>query len=425
MDGVGMDDCGMAGRGVRRIGILGGTFDPPHLGHLLIAETVRVALDLESVWFLPAGEPWLKAGQRITAGGQRRQMVLRAIADNPHFALCDAELRRAGPSYTVDTLRELRGRLGDDCVLYFIVGSDVLPDFQRWKEPERILELCRLAVVERPGGPVDPLALLAERYPGAVAAGAVVSVPGPQAKISALELRGRLAAGLSARYQIPDAVADYIRSYGLYNPHNLPEEVMSQSDDTVLTGSTRPVVERLLELALERGAIRYGDFTLSSGRKSAYYFDGRRLSLDPEGAHLLGEALLPLLGPAGVAAIGGPTLGADPIVAAVAAASWRRGAPIPGFIVRKEAKGHGMAQLIEGPLPEGASVAIIDDTCTTGGSLLHAIAAAEAAGCRVALTLAVLDRNEGGSRTLRERGYPFMALLAAGDDGQIRPAANP
>ena len=109
--------------------------------------------------------------------------------------------------------------------------------------------------------------------------------------------------------------------------------------------------ERLLALALERGAIRYGDFTLSSGRRSAYYFDGRLLSLDPEGAWLLGNALLPLLAEAGAAAIGGPTLGADPIVAATVMASWQAGRPLPGFIVRKEAKEHGTGQLIEGPLP--------------------------------------------------------------------------
>lgn len=189
------------------------------------------------------------------------------------------------------------------------------------------------------------------------------------------------------------------------------------------TVSQTQMTERLLELALERGAIRYGDFTLSSGRKSSYYFDGRRLSLDPEGAHLLGQVWLPLLAEAGVAAVGGPTLGADPIVAAVAMASWQQGAPLPAFIVRKEAKGHGMSQLIEGPLPAaGTTVAIVDDTCTTGGSLYHAIAAAEAAGCTVGLTLAVLDRNEGGSESLREKGYRFETLLVAGANGRIRPA---
>ena len=189
------------------------------------------------------------------------------------------------------------------------------------------------------------------------------------------------------------------------------------------TGNRDAMVNRLLELALERGAIRYGDFTLSSGRRSSYYFDGRRLSLDPEGAYLLGHALLPLLIDAGVGAVGGPTLGADPIVAAVAAASWQQATPLPAFIVRKEAKGYGMAQLIEGPLPPaGTAVAIVDDACTTGGSLFHAIAAAEAAGYTVGLTLAALDRNEGGSDAIRRRGYPFAALLTAGADGKIRPA---
>ena len=195
-----------------------------------------------------------------------------------------------------------------------------------------------------------------------------------------------------------------------------------------MTTSQGNMKKRLLELAEERGAIRYGDFTLSSGRKSSYYFDGRLLSLDPEGAYLIGNALLAAIGglaDAGVAAVGGPTLGADPIVAAVAMASWQSadgGRPLPAFIVRKEAKGYGTAQLIEGPLPEGATVAIVDDACTTGGSLFHAIDAAEEAGCTVGLVLAVLDRNEGGSDAIRERGYRFEALLTAGEDGRIRPA---
>ena len=194
-----------------------------------------------------------------------------------------------------------------------------------------------------------------------------------------------------------------------------------------MTTEQERMAARLLELAEERGAIRYGDFTLSSGRKSAYYFDGRLLSLDPEGAHLLGNALLRILSDAGVEAIGGPTLGADPIVAAVAMASWQSvsgsasgGHVLPAFIVRKEAKEHGTGQLIEGPLPTaGTSVAIVDDACTTGGSLFHAIDAAEAAGCQVGLVAAILDRNEGGSEAIRARGYRFAALLTAGADGRI------
>ena len=126
---------------------------------------------------------------------------------------------------------------------------------------------------------------------------------------------------------------------------------------------------RLLQLALEMGALRYGDFTLTSGKKSTYYFDGRLLSLHPEGAYLASQALLPLVRAAGAEAIGGPTLGADPIVAAVSMASHLEsgGAPVPAFIVRKEAKEHGMGNAVEGHMTGGSKVAVVDDTCTTGG----------------------------------------------------------
>ena len=200
----------------RRIGFLGGTFDPPHLGHLLIAETARVALGLESVMFLPAGEPWLKSGQRITPAEHRLRMVQLAVADNPDFCVSDCEIRRSGPSYTVDTLRELRRGLAPDAELYFIVGSDVLDQFHRWKEPEAILELCRLAVIERPGGPVDGVAALREQFPHVIDSCAVASVAGPRVDFSASDLRRVLAAGQSTRYQIPDAVTKYIAEHQLY-----------------------------------------------------------------------------------------------------------------------------------------------------------------------------------------------------------------
>ena len=202
----------------RRIGILGGTFDPPHLGHLLIAETARVALDLESVMFLPAGEPWLKSGQRITPATHRLKMVQLAVADNPDFCVSDCEIRRRGATYTVDTLRELRCGFPPDTDLYFIVGSDVLDQFHRWKEPEAILELCRLAVIERPGGPEEGIAALRGNFSDALDNGAVVSVAGPRVDFSASELRRVLAAGLSTRYQIPSAVAKYIAEHDLYQP---------------------------------------------------------------------------------------------------------------------------------------------------------------------------------------------------------------
>ena len=200
----------------RRVGILGGTFDPPHLGHLLIAETARVALELETVLFLPAGEPWLKSGQRITPAEHRLRMAQLAVADNPDFRVSDCEVRRSGASYTVDTLRELRGAYPGNVGFYFIVGSDVLGQFHRWKEPDSILELCRLAVIERPGAPANSVAALAERFPDAAASGAIASVAGPRVDFSASELRRTIAAGQSARYQIPDAVAEYIEQHRLY-----------------------------------------------------------------------------------------------------------------------------------------------------------------------------------------------------------------
>ncbi len=200
----------------RRIGILGGTFDPPHLGHLLIAETARVALDLESVLFVPAGEPWLKSGQRITPAAHRLRMVQLAVADNPHFCVSDREVQRSGATYTVDTLRELRCAYPGDTEFFFIVGSDVLDQFHRWKEPDEILAMCRLAVIERPGGPAHGIQALAERFPDAVESGAVLSVAGPRVDFSASDLRRILAAGQSARYQIPDSVAEYIKKHELY-----------------------------------------------------------------------------------------------------------------------------------------------------------------------------------------------------------------
>lgn len=184
------------------------------------------------------------------------------------------------------------------------------------------------------------------------------------------------------------------------------------------------VSEKLLQLSLDMGALRYGDFTLTSGRKSSYYFDGRLLSLDPEGAYLIARALLPLVRSAGAQAIGGPTLAADPIVTAVSMASHLEpdGGPIPAFIVRKEAKQHGMGNAVEGHLKPGSRVAVVDDTCTTGGSLFLAIEAAEAAGCTVVKVLAVLDRCEGGGEELRNRGYDFTSLLLANSSGEIEVA---
>ena len=182
--------------------------------------------------------------------------------------------------------------------------------------------------------------------------------------------------------------------------------------------------QAILDLAKQSGALMFGEFQLSAGGASSYYFDGRIVTLDPRGAYLVAQAFLPILRDCGAHAVAGPTLGADPIVAAVAMASHiDGGAAIPGLIVRKEAKEHGGKRAIEGPLmPPGARIAVVDDACSTASSLFHAIEAVEAAGCEVVKVLAILDRRMGGSDELRRRGYDFAALLEADTAGNITPS---
>ena len=181
---------------------------------------------------------------------------------------------------------------------------------------------------------------------------------------------------------------------------------------------------RLVARALELEALKYGEFILSSGGESNYYFDGRILSLDPEGAYLIGRCLLPLVLESGAKAVGGPTLGADPIVAALAITSYIEDTPISAFVVRSKAKEYGTRKLIEGTLTKGSSVAIVDDTCSTGGNLLHAIEAVEAEGCSVVKVLVILDREQGGSDTLKSHGYKFTSLMKVDNDGSVRVQEN-
>ena len=182
--------------------------------------------------------------------------------------------------------------------------------------------------------------------------------------------------------------------------------------------------QEIMDIAIDRGALLFGEFKLTAGGTSSYYFDGRILSLDPEGSYLVAKALLPIIQESGAQAIAGPTLGADPIVSAVSVVSHLEGHPIPGLIVRKETKEYGGRRSIEGPtdsLAEGAPIAVVDDTCTTGSSLFHAIDTVEAAGYKVVKVLSILDRNEGGSAELARMGYSYRALLSANSDGRITP----
>lgn len=181
--------------------------------------------------------------------------------------------------------------------------------------------------------------------------------------------------------------------------------------------------QEVLKLAEKLGALRFGEFTLSSGQKSRYYFDGRLLSLDFEGAGLLAEIVVDLAQRLGVDAVGGPTIGADPIVGAALSLAYRTDYPLKGFLVRSKAKDHGTQKQVEGPLKPGMSVMILDDACSAGGSLFHSIEAVEAQGCKVACVFTVLDRHQGGSDDLRRRGYTYVTLLEADAEGKIQVAA--
>jgi orotate phosphoribosyltransferase len=176
--------------------------------------------------------------------------------------------------------------------------------------------------------------------------------------------------------------------------------------------------ERLIEL-LQRDALKRGTFTLASGRTSHYYVDGRKLTLSAEGAALIGAGVLELLaGEFKVDAVGGLTMGADPIVGATLALAAAAGlGHLRGFLVRKEAKGHGTGKLVEGPLEPGSTVAIVDDVATTGGSSLQAVEAVRAMGCKVGVVIAVLDRLEGAADAFLAKGLPFRALLTIRDLG--------
>jgi len=160
-------------------------------------------------------------------------------------------------------------------------------------------------------------------------------------------------------------------------------------------------------------SFRTGEFTLASGRKSNYYINGKMTTLDARGAYLVGRTFLAMLADDVPDAVGGLTLGADPIVGAMIALAGLEDLPLRGFIVRKEAKGHGTQSLIEGTLSKGDRVVIVEDVVTTGGSSLQAITAVKAVGCDVRKVLAVVDREEGGREALKEQGYPLEAVFTA------------
>jgi len=196
------------------IGVLGGTFDPIHNGHLIVAEEAITWLNLAGVLFVPTGQPWLKAESSISAAEHRLQMVRLAIADKPLFKLSTVEIERPGPSYMVDTMAELQSRLEAEDELFLILGWDSLAELPQWQEPSQLITMCYLVAVSRPDFPRPNLKQLEALVPGL--SRRVMIMEKPRVDISASVIRDRVVRGLSIRHLVPEPVNEYIKQHRLY-----------------------------------------------------------------------------------------------------------------------------------------------------------------------------------------------------------------
>ncbi len=196
------------------IAILGGTFDPIHSGHLIVADVVRERLAPAEIIFAPAGQPWLKADRHISPVVDRVEMVRLAIQGNRRYRLSTVETERSGPTYTVDTIRELKSQVSAQDELYFILGWDNLLDLPRWHKPAELISLCKLVAVPRIGFRVPVEATLEKLLPGL--SKRVILLDKPEIDISASVIRERVSRGLSITHLVPPAVEAYIKEHGLY-----------------------------------------------------------------------------------------------------------------------------------------------------------------------------------------------------------------
>lgn len=197
-----------------KIGVLGGTFDPVHLGHLMIAEEARRQLGLEKVLFIPAGQPWLKADKEITPASHRLKMLNLAIDGNPYFEISTIEVDRTGPSYAVDTLAALRQKLGKKAELSFLMGWDSLDELPLWKEPGKLVQLCHIVAFPRSGYERPNLSALEKSIPGVSLR--VIWLEVTPVDISASDIRDGVAKGLPIGHLVPEVVARYIEEHKLY-----------------------------------------------------------------------------------------------------------------------------------------------------------------------------------------------------------------
>ncbi len=204
-----------------RIGIFGGTFDPIHLGHLRMAEEIRDSLSLDRVLFIPNQVSPFKTARSVSPAERRMEMVWQAVADNPAFVVSPVEVKRPGPSYMIDTVRELRRDYGDD-ELFLLIGSDAVRELPKWRDPEDLLAEVRVAVATRPGTmPADVLAALPDTWESRL-----TFIPMPGLDISGTDLRARVRAARSITYLVPRAVEAYIARHGLYSGEERGKEIL-------------------------------------------------------------------------------------------------------------------------------------------------------------------------------------------------------
>lgn len=198
----------------RRIGILGGTFDPIHVGHLMTAEAVRDEFGLDKVIFVPAAVPPHKMDQQVTEARHRYLMTVLATNSNPHFDVSTIEMDRPGPSYTIDTIYELKRQYGENTDLFFITGADAIAEIPTWDRIEELLGLCQFIAAARPGflPNVDNI----REYFGELGSARIHRLETPELEISSTNIRDRVERGFSIKYIVPSAVENYIYKEGLY-----------------------------------------------------------------------------------------------------------------------------------------------------------------------------------------------------------------
>lgn len=201
-------------RGNHKIGIMGGTFDPIHIGHLFIAEAVRTEYKLDKILFIPSANPPHKQNSCVTRAMDRYAMTVLATHSNPHFSVSDIEFRRSGPSYTIDTVRELTEIYGRDTEFYFVTGADTIQEIPTWKNIHDLLELCNFVATLRPGC-VNSIDNIVE-YFGEQGRRRIHQLPTPELEISSTDIRQRIKSGKSIKYIVPESVENYLRKENLY-----------------------------------------------------------------------------------------------------------------------------------------------------------------------------------------------------------------